>query len=251
MITKPSQTQLIRTSERSLYEQLTDQLRTHVLSHLSPGSKLSTEAQLVKQFSVSRSTVRKSIKALVDEGILTTRQGKGTFVVQRNPNIVHAIDRVAPFMDTFNENGLEPTTEVISFEWKQSLDLPAHLNTWERPILVYKRLYKSQGSPHAITRVCVPRTIGNQISLADCESKPIYDILKKKCGLTPLLAEFLVSAQQPSTDIAQALQVSISTFLLVLQRITLDSDENPVEMTTHYLRPDVYKLSVSLSNIGA
>jgi GntR family transcriptional regulator len=37
--------------------------------------------------------------------------------------------------------------------------------------------------------------------------------------------------------------------LLVLERITRDTEGKPVEMTTHFLRPDVYQLSVALNDV--
>ena len=63
-------------------------------------------------------------------------------------------------------------------------------------------------------------------------------------------AEFLVSCRQPPREISEALEISQSSFLLVLDRITRDHVGEAVEMTTHFLRPDVYQLSVVLEDLA-
>lgn len=241
---------LERESDRSLYEQVTDRLRTHLLSKLEVGAQVPTEAELTQMFSVGRSTVRKALQRLVDEGVLVRHQGKGTFMARPAPKIVHSIDRLAPFMETFREAGEALETRLIEFGWAPSAELPAELAAWPRPILRYQRLYISGGVPHAVTRVDLPHDIGRQISQADVDAHPVYNILEQKIGKRLSRAEFLTSCRQPSPDVSQLLELSRSTFLLVLERITRDVDGQPVEMTTHFLRPDVYQLSVVLKDIG-
>jgi GntR family transcriptional regulator len=240
---------LERESDRSLYEQITDRLRAHLLADRNPGEQLPTEAELVDRFSVSRSTVRKAVQRLVDEGVLTRRQGKGTFIASPMPKIVHSIDRLAPFIETFRRAGEGLHTEVIHFGWSDAPDLPPTLADWPRPILTFQRLYVSRGVPHAVTRVDLPNDIGRRLSQADVEAQPVYGVLTKKLKISLSRAEFLVSCRQPTPALSKALELSQSTFLLVLERITRDRGDRPVEMTTHYLRPDVYQLSVELTDV--
>ena len=51
-----------------------------------PGDKLPTEPELVETFGVSRVTVRESLKTLSSMGIISIRQGEGTFVNTFNLN---------------------------------------------------------------------------------------------------------------------------------------------------------------------
>lgn len=239
---------LQRESATSLYEQIADRLRQHV-SAGEAGGQVPTEETLMRIFSVSRSTVRKAVQRLVDEAVLVRRQGKGTFVSQPTPKIVHSIDRLAPFMETFSKVGEDIHTELIEFAWITEPDLPVELDSWPRPVLGYQRLYVSRGVPHAITRIRVPAHIGKRITRAEVDSAPIYDILRTNLKLELARAEFLVSCRQPSLAISEALEISQSSFLLVLDRITRDKAGEPVEMTTHFLRPDVYQLSVALDTL--
>jgi GntR family transcriptional regulator of arabinose operon len=55
-----------------------------LLGNIRPGEKIPSENTLAERFSLSRQTVRKAISVLVNEGLLYTRQGKGTFCRDRS-----------------------------------------------------------------------------------------------------------------------------------------------------------------------
>lgn len=70
-----------RKAYQPAYSQIVDIIRELVDSgRYPPGSKLPSEAQLRKQFQVSSVTVRRAISVLVEQGVVDTTQGKGTFV---------------------------------------------------------------------------------------------------------------------------------------------------------------------------
>jgi GntR family transcriptional regulator len=66
-----------------LYRQIADDLRTKIESgDLAQGSQLATEVELRDQYNASRNTVRDAIKWLTTLGLVETRPGQGTFVVE-------------------------------------------------------------------------------------------------------------------------------------------------------------------------
>ena len=66
-----------------LYKQIErDILQCLARGEWKPGAQLPTEAELAARFGVAIFTVRAGIGELVDSGILTRQQGKGTFVVR-------------------------------------------------------------------------------------------------------------------------------------------------------------------------
>ncbi len=70
-----------------LYRQIADDLRIKIESgDLAQGSQLATEVELKDQYNASRNTVRDAIKWLTTLGLVETRPGQGTFVVEKiNP----------------------------------------------------------------------------------------------------------------------------------------------------------------------
>jgi GntR family transcriptional regulator len=66
-----------------LYRQIADDLRAKIESgELAQGSQLATEGELKDQYNASRNTVRDAIKWLTTLGLVETRPGQGTFVVE-------------------------------------------------------------------------------------------------------------------------------------------------------------------------
>lgn len=242
--------ELERESVRPLYEQITDRLRRDLSDRNNFSEQLPTEENLMERYDVSRSTVRKAVQRLVDEGLLTRRQGKGTFLARPLPHIIHSIDRLAPFMETFKGAGTKIRTKLIDFSWTSELELPPQLAAWERPLLSYQRKYESDGVAHAVVHVVLPHGIAREVNRSSIESTTVYQLLQNDLGLKLAKSEFLVSCRQPSAKLAKALEISQSTFLLVLERITYTTDGRPVETTTHYLRPDIYQLSVALKDMN-
>ncbi|MFI5359887.1 MAG: GntR family transcriptional regulator [Halanaerobiaceae bacterium] len=67
------------------YLQVKNYIKHSILEgELKPGDIIPSERELMKQFGLSRSTIRKAIKELEYEGYLVKVQGKGTFVSKHN-----------------------------------------------------------------------------------------------------------------------------------------------------------------------
>ena len=70
-----------RDSYEPAYAQLANILRHSMATGiLRPGDQIPSEAQLCERYSVSPMTVRRAINLLVDQGMVVTEQGRGTFV---------------------------------------------------------------------------------------------------------------------------------------------------------------------------
>ena len=70
-----------------MYRQIAEDLRAQIESGgLAPGQQLPTELELREKYNASRNTVRDAIKWLTNLGLVETKPGQGTFVVQKiNP----------------------------------------------------------------------------------------------------------------------------------------------------------------------
>jgi DNA-binding GntR family transcriptional regulator len=67
-----------------MYRQIADDLRRQIEDgRLAPGAQLRTELELREKYNASRNTVRDAIKWLITRGLVETRPGQGTFVVEK------------------------------------------------------------------------------------------------------------------------------------------------------------------------
>ena len=86
-------------SDRPVYKQIADLVRAHIdRSELVAGDKLPSESALMRQFDVTRTTVRRAIQSLAAEGRIRTERGVGAFVkevVRADALVRQPYDRLA------------------------------------------------------------------------------------------------------------------------------------------------------------
>lgn len=78
-----------------MYRQIADDLRRQIeAGELPPGAQLRTELELREEYNASRNTVRDAVKWLITRGLVETRPGQGTFVVEK----------IDPFVTTLSKD---------------------------------------------------------------------------------------------------------------------------------------------------
>lgn len=89
----------------SLVARLTAELRRIIeRGDYKPGDRLPSEAEITRQFGVSRTVVREAVAALRADGLVQPRQGSGVYVVEREDPAPFAIapltaSRLGPMME--------------------------------------------------------------------------------------------------------------------------------------------------------
>jgi GntR family transcriptional regulator len=234
---------LSRGTARSIHEQLADRLRAHVAT-LATDAQMPTEHELVKTYGVSRTTVRRAVSALVDDGLLVRRQGAGTFVAPQR--IVHPLDQLRPFVSIFTRVGKQPEGHVLRFEWSTQPQLPADFGPAAESALLVRRLYVLDGVPQAIADIAIPDPFGQRISRAEIDEHPIYQVLQDSLGLTLDHARINLTSQPASEALAGPLQVDAGHPLLVMRRATVDVEQRPVEYVSYYLLPERFELRLTV-----
>ena len=112
-------------SRGPLYIQIADRLREEIAA-LDRGARISSEPQLAKDWGVSRFTVAKAVEQLVDEGLITRRQGSGTFVAEAP--LRRAPGYLLSFTEAVEAAGHLASHRLIAFEpfeWHDALPYPA------------------------------------------------------------------------------------------------------------------------------
>jgi GntR family transcriptional regulator len=112
-----------------MYQQIADDLRAQIESgQVEPGSQLPTELELRERYEASRNTIRDAIKRLTSLGLVETKPGQGTFVVQKMKTFVTTLtgstkagsgsDAVARYLSEVGEEGrkagiTKPRVEIL------------------------------------------------------------------------------------------------------------------------------------------
>jgi GntR family transcriptional regulator len=133
--------------DRPLYLQLLDRLRED-LSMRQPGARIDSEPQLARRFGVSRFTVTRAIEILVRDGLLTRRQGLGTFVAP--PRLRRAPTYLRSFTEAMAAEGRTATHRLLNFALINRAEGLNPSYAMGTPLLCLERLRIVDGAPLAV-----------------------------------------------------------------------------------------------------
>ena len=114
-----------------MYRQIAEDLRQQIESgDLAPGSQLPTELEFRERYSASRNTVRDAIKWLINLGLVETRPGQGTFVIEAKDPFVTTLsgdpttgmggDEGASYLSEVTKSKRKPSTSPVQVEIQQA-----------------------------------------------------------------------------------------------------------------------------------
>lgn len=231
---------------RPLHERLKQHLRWQILSGQIK-DRVEGEIELAARLGISRGPIQQAIGALVDEGLLTRRRGRGTFVNQDRVDKYYL--EISSFTGTMKAQGLAPAVRIIAlYKDTPAPDLAAALRLGpDDDVFVYKRSVLLEGVPVVMTVSIIPtkRVPDLQINEADTS---LYAILRTHYGSTPIRVSDVYEAAGADEDDAVALGIPKGTPLLQVTRLTHDQTGEPIE---HAVSRFVFgKLTVEISPLS-
>lgn len=235
-----------------LYYQLENLLREKILSGaFVAGDRLPTESELIREYGVSRITVRQALTALAEEGIIERQQGRGTFVSERRT-------RRRPFEGTIHLTG--SLDELI----EMALDTPIKVLEMTRieadrheaellglqpgePVYRFKRLRLRDGKPFSLIVNYLPAEIGTRFTNEELSSGSLLRLLETKFGLRLHSARQQITADLADPYVAGLLDTRVGAPLLSIERTVYTDDGRPVEYVHVLYRSDRYNYTVLLT----
>ena len=103
-----------------LYIQVSDYVREKIYSkEWGVDDRIPSEHELMDMFDLSRGTVQKAIKILVDEGLLVQQRGRGTYVTQ--PVMAcPSSNSLLSFAESMNAQGIPFETKIVDNEIRKA-----------------------------------------------------------------------------------------------------------------------------------
>jgi GntR family transcriptional regulator len=226
-----------------LYLRLQDVLRRAIEQRqLKPQDALPPERDLARDFGVSRITVRKALDGLVAEGLLTRRQGAGTFVAGR---VEKQFAKLTSFSEDMIARGRAPSSEWLlrargAVTPDESLTLGLSPGT---PVYRFHRIRFADGAPMALEQSTIA---GDCLADVDAVRDSLYAALDA-AGNRPVRALQRLRAVLFNREQAGLLQVSAGAPGLFIERRGFLEDGRAVEMTHSWYRGDAYDFVAELN----
>lgn len=207
------------------YQEIAAALRLRALT-AAPGQVFPSESDLSAEFHVSRVTIRRALETVRDEGLIDSKQGFGWLVV--GDPVQQHLSELVTIERQLEQRGVLPQRKILEFAFVTApAKVAAVLRTHQ--VLRVKRLNLADGEPFAVVTVWCPADLGQDLSRADVERTPFYELLT-----IPLRgATQTIGADTVHEPDAGLLHVPAGSAVLRCQRITTSTDGRPVLMSEH------------------
>jgi GntR family transcriptional regulator len=222
-----------------LHAQVEEGLLKAIVDGVLPtNSRLPSEDELVKQFAVSRTTIRTAIQSLIARGLISIRRGKGTFVTK--PIITQELTELTGFVEDMRSLGHTPSARVLDRRLVAASETVARALKVQRGASVARiqRVRLADGIAVSFDETYLPQALGEKIMADDLENQPIFSLLEQKYA-TPLIeAEYRLAAVASHGTVARALGIDAGSPIFLIERTSFSSGHRPVDYERLYYRGD-------------
>ena len=242
--------QLTSSTGSPLHAQLAAIIRKRIdAGDLQPGEGIPSESDLMQRFGISRGTVRRAIRTLVEEGYLTTRKGSGTYVAEgglARPGM----RRPLSFAALLSGRGVSFSTKVLCKEVVSApASVSAHLGLRAGSEVMFMRRVRSVGG----TAVVCQESWENLdacpgLESSDFERESLFDAVERCSGRAITSSTAHYSATKAGTEHGGFLSCEPNDAVLVLEQVISLDNGTPIEWSLTWLRPGEVVAGMSLQD---
>lgn len=225
------------------YEDIANTLRTRIKSGDYPaGSFLPKQTELVTEFNVSRMTVQKAVEVLMMEGLVASKKGVGTTVLDhpfttRDTSTLSEYEGLSWEMAHGNR---QLTSQIIEFgvEFPDETVQEKLRLTEEEPVYKILRLRLVEDQPFVLEHTYMPLNLVPGMKKEILEHS-IYHYIRQQLGLRISGAYRTIRADKPSDYDKLYLQAQPEDPILEISQIVYQQDGKPFEYSRSRNRYDV------------
>jgi GntR family transcriptional regulator len=222
------QEQIDRDAYEPAYAQLANILRRQIAKGaFRPGDQLPSEAQLCRTYGISPMTVRRSINLLSDQGVVSTAQGRGTFV--KPLELGTAVFDLQELQELF-QNGTDTMVKLLDVRVVSADERTARkLGLCEGDNVIYiRRLLSRQGRPIFYHRAYLIYDPTRPIVEAEMDVTSLQGLFANADNQMLKRGQLAIEATMMNEEEAKILQTSLPAAAFYLEHLFYDFDERPM-----------------------
>jgi GntR family transcriptional regulator len=232
-----------RTESKTLTQAAQHELRLAITQGTyRPGSQLPTEAELGELLGVSRTVVREALRVLEEEGLITRRQGVGTFV--REHAILKNLNFNFGITEMIESAGLKSGTTHFAVQHEAAEpEVASQLRLSPgTPLLNVERVRTADGRPvvYSIDTVAEALIQRSGFDLNRLLTESIYSILQADLGQ---VIEYGIARIMPAAapkPVAEKLGLASGAMVLYVVQTDYSSSDEPLLYSREYHLPDAF-----------
>jgi DNA-binding GntR family transcriptional regulator len=222
-----------RSSPMPVYFQIALDVRRRIAAgEWNAGERIAPELQLVREYAVSRVTIRQALAELVKDDLLERHRGSGTYVREQQHPLVYDLNLTVGTMATrLREEGLDNRADVIEarvldapHELRLRLQIPAR----GQAIYLVRRIVIND-EPAAVYRSWFDAARVPDLHVAEGLDGSLSAVLAEQYGLVPARGDNSLEVVRFTREDAELLGSPHDVPLLVVTGTTYLPDGAPLE----------------------
>ncbi|KLV03712.1 transcriptional regulator [Photobacterium aquae] len=227
-----------------MYRQIADAIKEQIQAgDYKPGEALPTEAQLREQFSVSRVTVRQALKLLIEQNVLESIQGSGTYV--KETKVDYDMYQYSSFYEKLSHLNVKTHSDILSFEiTTPSLQIAEALEITELDRIFYvKRVRFIDDNPVTLEETWMPLSLFPDLSYEVMQGSK-YEFIEGKKKMIIDRSEQEIIPVLPPEEVVN--QLGIPADQPIIEKITKGYlvDGTVFEYSRNYFKSSDYKFTL-------
>ncbi|MQS77181.1 GntR family transcriptional regulator [Lactobacillus halodurans] len=216
--------------------------------------RLPDERSLAESYSVSRSSIKRALGLMADQGIIFKKRGSGTFVnplYLKQGSSFNYSGKNLGITDSFNANGQKPGVKVLSFDVihpNKDLQDNLFLKSTEF-VYAFKRLRSLDDVPFMIETGYIPIKLAPELS-EQIASESIFNYVESELGKEVNKTYLTISAEPSDEEGKELLHLKDNEPVGLMEGIFFLDDGTPFEFSTMKLHYKYFKYDsfVDLAN---
>ncbi len=233
---------LSRSSTGTLYHQLLGVLKNRIESGgIGVGDRLPSEADLVRDHGVSRTTARRALDELRRQGLVRREPGRGTFLA--SPRLWSNLAYLHSFSEEIKRWGYRPGARLVAREERAADEKIASRLAVEagEPVLYVRRLRLADERPIFVCDSYLPVARFPELRDADYGAVSLSRLFEETVGLKVERAHQWIGAAAAPADVAGLLEIGAGVPLLKIERVARVAGDAPIESVEAFFHPERYR----------
>jgi DNA-binding GntR family transcriptional regulator len=233
-----------------VYQQVAEWIRDKIYTgEWQTGDKIPSEKQIMDLLEVSRGTIKKAITGLVNEGLLSSVQGKGTFVKSESDNISYSLGSgLLSFAESLENQHLKYETQVIESRVESANKLTADKLKIAigSPIFYLKRLRSVENEKVMLIENRINMNLCPGIIDIDFNGNNLFPTIERLSKKEIGYSESRYAARIIGNERGHYLEVHEDAPVLHLEQLVHFEDGSPIEFGNVWLKSNKYYLGTIL-----
>lgn len=237
-----------------IYKTIIDSLKKEINQNQFPNMKLPDERSLAEQYDVSRSSIKRALGTMAEQGIIFKKRGSGTFInplYLKQDSYFSYSGKNLGITDSYQINGQKPGIKVLNFDVVRP-DAELQDNLFLKPsefVYSFKRLRLIDNVPFMIETGYIPIKLAPELS-EDIASESIFNYVESELSQEVNKTYLTISAAPSDDEGQQLLDLTPTEPVGMMEGIFFLNDGTPFEFSTMKLHYKYFKYGsfVDLSN---